>query len=613
MSDGGAVEEIKAKLDIVDIVQEYVQLKKSGTRMAGLCPFHSEKSASFSVTPDMQFWYCFGCNEGGDMFSFIQRIEGLEFVDALKLLADKAGVKLERQNPEKSSERQKLIEINTWAAKYFHEVLIKSDAAKTALEYAKKRDLSPETLDNFAIGFAPDSWDATLRFLEKKGYKAEDIVKAGLATKKSKGPGFFDRFRGRLMFSIRDSSGNVVAFTGRIMPGPDGKDPKEAKYVNTQETSVYHKGRILFGLDMAKQAIRKEGVAVVVEGNMDVVASHQAGVNNVVASSGTALSVEQLNLLKRITKKLVFSFDADAAGERAARRGIDLAVAEGFTVRILRLPPDAGKDPDDCIRKDVALWKQAIADAVPFMTWYIQLVNERTDFTDPDEKKIAAAELLTEVAKLPDPVERAHWLKELSVLFRTPESLLFEQVQKARGKNVSASITRQATQEVKTRAVRASTQRSRHSLISEHVIGMTFAWPKHLIDAAGFGLTSGILAQEFGELYSNFVIYYNEVRSANGQFQNSDLKAFVDRENNDTAKALAAAKLRAEQEFSGLNDDERKASLSSLIGEIKRLHSSQLQKELTQAMAQAESAGDMHTIQEIQQKLNTLMQETKHE
>lgn len=616
MSNDVVVEEIKSKLDIVAIVSEYVQLKKAGTRMSGLCPFHNERTPSFSVSPDMQFWYCFGCNEGGDAINFVMRMEGLEFPEALKVLAKRTGVQLRQEDPERNSRRQRLIDVNTAAAKFFHEVLLKHPTAEAARKYAaEKRALKPETIEDLLIGYAPDSWDATSAALKKKGFKDEDVVAAGIATRREKGGGTFDRFRDRLMFPIRDVHGNIVGFTGRILPGSPDADKEEAKYVNTQQTDIYNKSSILFGLDRAKRAIRKVEYAVIVEGNMDVVASHQAGVTNVVASSGTALTEQQLDLLTRYTDKLVLSFDNDAAGERAARRGIELALQKGFSVRVLRLPPGAGKDPDDAIRKDVKLWQQAITDSVPFMQWNIDLVRERTDMDDPEAKKAASEELVGEVAKLTAAVERAHWIKELGLLFKTPESLLFEEVEKARGnakfrpqdakRNLVGAPS--ATQQAQQAAPAARQAPGRTTLLSQHVLGMLLAWPALCTAMDRFVLQGAILEGDFGELYRDFLAFYTNERSKDGAPEEALIRTYVQRQNDHAAKIIATARLRAEHEFEGLTDAGRRETLTSLIGELKNLHASRRQQELTYAMAQAEKEGDMATIQHIQEQLQTLM------
>ncbi|HSD12895.1 MAG TPA: DNA primase, partial [Patescibacteria group bacterium] len=304
----GAKEEIKMKTDIVALMSEYVRVKKSGATFMAVCPFHSEKTPSLHVSPDKGMWYCHGCGEGGDVFGFVMRMEGLDFMDAMRFLAKKAGVVLSEQDTKEQTERQLLMKVNGAAAKYYHEVLRKSPQAEVARGYVAKRKLTEQTVEEFALGFSPDSWDAVLNFLKSKGVTDEQAYRAGLVSKSDRGRGYYDRFRGRLMFPIQDHNGNVVGFTARVMPGPDGKDPKdEAKYINTSQTLIYNKSHVLYGLHAAKQEIKKKNLAVVVEGNMDVIATHQAGVRNVVASSGTSFTAEQLQLLKRFTDRLVLS------------------------------------------------------------------------------------------------------------------------------------------------------------------------------------------------------------------------------------------------------------------------------------------------------------------
>ena len=604
--NGTAVEEIKAKIEIVPLISEYVQVKKTGASFMAKCPFHGEKTASMHVSPDKQMWYCHGCGEGGDIFGFIMRIEGLDFKEALRHLARKAGVTLSAEDAKASTERQTLIAANTMAAKYWHQVLLKAPQAEVARQYVAKRGLSQETLEDFLIGFSPDSWDATLNVLKERQFTEEQLQKAGLVTKSEKTKGFFDRFRGRLMFPIRDAQGNVVGFTARVMPGPDGKDPKdEAKYINTTETPVYSKSRILYGLDLARRDMKKLDLAVVVEGNMDVIASHQAGVKNVVGSSGTSFTEEQLKMIKRFASRLTLSFDNDSAGEIAARRSIDAAVAAGFAVRILRIPEGAGKDPDDCIRKDPAIWQKAIADAIPFMEWYLALIRERTDFKNPDATREASQSFLREVAKLQAPVERSHWIRASAELFNTPESALFEEVQRLVGKPVAAQPSRGAVSPATATPVKKLVQKTRDQIVSQHILALIFQYPM-LAQAAFNALTPEMISEDFRELYRDFAVAYDDSRQRGlepGPYRQTLLRA----ENREAADRVAFLELLAEKEYQDLGQDARRDVLARLIGELKQLHKSRRQRELTHAMQVAEKAQDMATIELIQQQLNELI------
>ncbi|MEK7139605.1 MAG: DNA primase, partial [Patescibacteria group bacterium] len=333
-------EEIKAKIDVVDLVGEYVKLTPGGANWKGRCPFHAEKTPSFMVSRDKQIWHCFGCSEGGDIFTFIQKIEGLDFPDALRLLANRAGVAIKQEDPSIASQRTRLLNLNNLAAQYFHRVLRDSQLARGAREYLVKRGVDDLTVDNWQLGYAPDSWDTTSKFLASKGYSEHEIFLAGLSIRREKASGFYDRFRNRLVFPIRDVHGHVIAFSCRAL------DPEstEAKYINTSQTPLFNKGQVLFGLDQAKTASRESKYVVVVEGNLDVITSHQFGVTPVVATCGTALTEEHVNLIKRYAPTVILSFDQDAAGQKAAERGVAIALRGGLAVKLLTMP--SGEDPD---------------------------------------------------------------------------------------------------------------------------------------------------------------------------------------------------------------------------------------------------------------------------
>jgi len=418
-----AVEDIKSRLDVADVVQEYLPLKPAGSgSFRGLCPFHHEKTPSFYVNRPRQSWHCFGCNEGGDIISFVMRMEGMEFREALELLAAKTGVELPSFDAKQSSQKKRLHEVNLLAAKFFRATLLESPAAEHARAYAASRAIDDMTGDIWLIGYAPDSWSALTDALTKKGITEDELVKAGLVGKREQGSGVYDRFRNRLMFTIMDVHGNVVGFTGRQL----SDDKTEAKYVNTPETTLYKKSAVLYGLDKAKGDIKRQDLAVIVEGNMDVVTSHRLGVNNVVASSGTALTIDQLNLLKRFTTNLAIAFDQDAAGNAATIRGLDLARQLDFNIRIITLPPDAGKDPDDAAKKDIALWQHAIRDASRIVEWLYRNAFRSRDISKPEDKKLVARDLLPEFRRIPDPVERDGWITRLAKDLAVSEDALRE-------------------------------------------------------------------------------------------------------------------------------------------------------------------------------------------
>jgi len=430
---------IKDRLDIVQLIQEYVPLKKSGINWKGCCPFHQEKTPSFMVHPERQFFHCFGCGKSGDVFSFIQEMEGMDFPESLKLLADRAGVKLTNtfQNEVNKSQKNRIYEINSKAAFFFHKFLLEMPTSAMARDYLSKRGLSNDTIERWQIGFVPDQWDLLLKYLLKKGFGIEDIVLSGLAIKKdgasaATGKGYYDRFRGRIMFPILDVHGNIVGFTGRILVE---KENTGGKYINTPQTVVYDKSRVIFGLDKAKVDIRSADQVVIVEGQMDVIACSQIEMKNVIASSGTALTVEQVKMLKRYSSNVCMAFDMDEAGIKAAKRGIDICLEQGMNVKIIQIPDGCGKDADECIQKNKNVWLKCVAEAKGVMEWYLDINLNKADLLQPKIKQNAAAAILLEISRLIYPIERDHWLKELSGRIGVDISTLKEEMQRVAREN----------------------------------------------------------------------------------------------------------------------------------------------------------------------------------
>lgn len=444
MSD---TQQIKDKIDVVELIGEYVQLKPAGINHKGLCPFHREKSPSFMVTRERQGWHCFGCGKGGDIFTFVQEIEGMEFVEALRFLATRAGVELTGRirSDVEMNEKNRIKNINAKAAYFFHNVLTQMDIAHDARVYVEKRGLTSDTIEEWQVGFVPDQWDLLTKYLLTKGCAIEDMIASGLTIKKdgaSNGRGFYDRFRGRIMFPIWDIQGDIVGFTGRILVETEMSG---GKYVNTPQTPVFDKSRIVFALDKARQSIKQLGYSVLVEGQMDVIACHQAGMHNVVASSGTALTEEQVKLLERYGKTIRMAFDADEAGQNAAKRGIDIALEAGLEVKIIQIPEGAGKDPDECIKKDPTMWVHAVENAVDVMRWYFDRAFKGKDLSSPRQKQEVANTLLGEIVRIPYAVERDHWLQELSHKLIVDVEVLREDIKRIlAGRQKSVHTAREA-------------------------------------------------------------------------------------------------------------------------------------------------------------------------
>jgi len=425
-------QQIKDKIDVVDLVGEYVSLKPAGINYKGLCPFHREKSPSFMVNRERQRWHCFGCNKGGDIFTFLQELEGMEFIEVLKHLADRAGVKLEntRGSEIQGNQKNRLKEICEQAARFYHEFFVRMPAAEPAREYLQKRGLTDETIKHWQIGFVPDQWELLTQYLLKKGYGVEDLIAAGLTIKKEgamNGRGFYDRFRGRIMFPIFDMYGAVVGFTGRVLVETEKSG---GKYVNTPETPIYNKSSIVFALNFAKNIIKEKDLIVLVEGQMDVIACHQAGMENVVATSGTAMTEMQVRLLKRYSDNIALAFDADSAGQNAAKRGIDIALSEGMNVKVIRIPEGKGKDPDECLKQNRDVWFESVAHAQDVMVWYIERAFSLHDSKSPQGKQKIAAEVLAEIARIPGAVTQDHWLNDLASKLQLDTAVLREELRR---------------------------------------------------------------------------------------------------------------------------------------------------------------------------------------
>lgn len=450
-------QETKDRLDIVDLIMEYLPLKSAGGgSFRTTCPFHAEKTPSFYVSREKQIWHCFGCAAGGDVFTFVMQMEGIAFPDALRLLAEKAGVEVPRYTSDKTNTDHRLIAMHELAVQFYTKILEVSPQAEAARAYVVSRQIPDDLVVSFRLGYAPSDWGALSQFLARRGYTEREMVQAGLAVKKKSGTGVFDRFRERLMIPLCDTQGKCCGFTGRLIG--EGKEGL-AKYMNSPETPVYHKSEMLFGFHLAKQDARQQKAMVIVEGNIDVIASHKAGVRHVVASSGTALTSQQLARLKRLAPTLVFSFDADAAGFEAARRGIQLARSEGFDVRVAVLPEGSGKDPDDAIRKDPAIWQKAVHEPLPIIDYYIRQAVRGKDLTQVDDKRSVAKLILPELSSIEDVVEREHWLRVVADLLTTDIAVLRTSLQKPTQKPVTTSAPTLAPPSLRTKTPRPTKER----------------------------------------------------------------------------------------------------------------------------------------------------------
>jgi len=438
-----AVDEIKSRLEIVEIVSETVKLRRTGKNYIGFCPFHANtRTPSFVVFPETGTWRCFGqCNEGGDLFGYVMKKEGWDFVETLRHLAERAGVVLEAQTPARQAaeeQNDRLVGLLEEAVNFFRHHLLQTPPGRPALEYLHKRGITPATIEAFGLGYAPDSWDACLRYFTGKQYTPDDLLRSGLATERQGGEGVYDRFRNRIMFPIRNASGRMSGFGARILNPED-----MPKFLNSPQTELFDKGRLLYGLDMARKAIRAQDQVVIVEGYLDVILVYQAGFTNVVSPMGTALTEEQLRMLKRFTRRIVLALDADAAGEKATLRGLEVARqamdhtqvlafdARGLLrhearlqadLRVTTLPP--GMDPDEVVLRDPAEWARLVESAKPIVMHVMDTLAASVNLDDPKAKADVAAQVLPLIEDIPNPVERDAYRQALARLLKVDERAL---------------------------------------------------------------------------------------------------------------------------------------------------------------------------------------------
>src|SRR3989344_863033 len=453
---GTSVEQIKERLGIAEVLGSYLKLQKAGANYKALCPFHSEKTPSFHISPSRNSYYCFGCGEKGDIFSFVQKFEGLDFVGALKLLGERAGVPVVFERGESRGEREKLHALLETAALFFERNLTEESTS-----YLKGRGLSDESIRLWRIGYAVPDWRALLFHLRKLGYSDTEIEKAGLAKRPddAKGKDVYDRFRGRIMFPIADHSGRVIAFSGRIFPDDKGA----AKYINSPETELFVKSKVLYGFDKAKGHIRKANFSILVEGQMDLVLAHQAGFKNTIALSGTALSGEHLASLGRLSKRMVIALDADSAGIASAGKGARIALAEGFDIKVAKLP--SGLDPADAIAKDPEIFRGAVREAKHIIDFYLEILKGRID----DARKLrleVERVVLPFVAQIQSAIDQAHFVARVAEVLSIGEEPVWTEVRKLRTEDTSAK------KEMPEEASRA--QKGRRETLVERLFGLLF-------------------------------------------------------------------------------------------------------------------------------------------
>lgn len=624
---GSQLEEIKNKLSVVDIISGYIKLAKTGANYRGVCPFHSEKKPSFFVSPSRQIWKCFGCGKGGDIFGFVKDIESVEFVDALRILANKAGVELKRENIKLKTERQRLYEIAELTCSFFEKQLQESSIGKKAKEYLLGRGITEESIKKWRLGYSPDTWQGLSDFLVSRGYSRNEIIKAGLAVKKDlplqAGDGSsdsYDRFRGRIIFPIFDLNSQPVGFGARVFEKSKGDvraQQEIAKYINTPQTLLYNKSGILYGLNNAKLAVRKNNQCVVTEGYTDVILAHQAGFENTVAASGTALTQDHLNILKRYSDNLILAFDMDVAGDSATKRGIDLAQEKGFNIKIIE-NYSGGKDPADIILENPENWKKLLEEARLILDYYFDYAFSSFDKDTAEGKKGIANVILPVIKRLPNKIELAHWVQKLSQKLNVSENAISDELKKIKTNFI---IPEQSQNTPVLNQNQNFDANSRKKLIEEKIISLVLKDPANLeiIEESHYPLFSGgnrIFIGNAKKLFSegkmnsfaeakteeNFKAVFADVVSNPLLSFQYEKKEQLDENFRNFLSSLA---LRAEIEYQEDGPEEIKLCLS----ELKNIDVKEKLSKISQNIKEAENFKNHQKVDSLVEEFNKLTKE----
>ncbi|MFZ2226254.1 MAG: DNA primase [Candidatus Moraniibacteriota bacterium] len=590
------LEEIKNRLNIVDILGQYLRLTKAGTNYRALCPFHNEKSPSFMVSEEKQIWHCFGCQKGGDIFSFVMEMEGLEFYDALKLLAERAGVELKKNAPGTQEKKNRTLEILELATKFYEVQLWKGAGKEKIVSYLKERGLTEETTKLFRLGYAPNGWRNMLEFLTKRGYGALEIAKTGLLVEKTRensAVDYYDRFRDRIIFPIGDYSGKILGYSARVSPGGD---ESQAKYVNSPETEVYHKSNVLYGLDKARNDIKQQDFVLLVEGNMDVIAAYQAGIKNVVAVSGTALTPTQLDILKRYTKNIKMLFDMDSAGEAATRKSLKLCFAKEINAQIVELL--SGKDAADVARNHPEKLRAAVAASKSAMQYLFDKAFSTYDRSKVEDKKKISVNLLEMLNEFSSEIEKSHWLKKIAGELEVSESVLTGELKKARlGERIPARAQTQVDE------LGSLADRQKIDILLEELAGLMLILPDYWKDLA-------LKKEYYDYFFRNNLLKLMLERGAEVGFDFGKFSGAIDRESQ-----LLAINLFSRKKFRlGLNNSSEEISVEELQkeaidvaeairSEIKKEKQAKVEKDLKLA----EKRGDKMAVKLLQEEFRKIL------
>ncbi len=613
---GSPIEEIKSRLDIVDIIKDYVKLEKAGANYRGLCPFHSEKTPSFFVSPARQIWHCFGaCGEGGDIFKFIMKIEGVEFSEALRILAKRAGIELKKENPKLRTERERLYEISELAGQFFEAQMRESSAGKKAKNYLLKRGVSEESIKKWRLGYAPDTWQGLSDFLVGRGYKREEIEKAGLSLKSSKSGKYYDRFRGRIMFPIFNLSSQIIGFGGRILEKGE-EEKKEAKYINSPATVLYDKSQVLYGLNKASQAIRKNDACLLVEGYMDVIMTSQAGLENVVATSGTALTIPQLKILKRYSNNLLTAFDMDIAGDSATKRGISLAQSLGFNIKVVEMP--TGSDPADVAKESPEKIKDLVEKAISIHDFYFKSALSQFDKNTLEGKKKISEVLLPIIKKIPNKIEQSVWVKDLAEVLSVSEESVLEELKKIPENDYpfvseKVEIKNNKSDDEEGKKEQKTKEKTRKELLEEELVVFAIKSPEsaRLLEERDLNFISRAISEilrEIKEKGSDFLNYLarnnNDVKNKKSGdeiiFKERDNKKNNDYDGSESLLDYFALKAEVEE----IKGKEAGREFVKCLEELRKLSLKEELDKINRAIKSAEKEGDLQKAEELVKKFN---------
>lgn len=575
------IEEVKQKTDIVSLIGEYIEVKKAGRNYKALCPFHSEKTPSFMISPELQIYKCFGCSQAGDVFSFLKEYEGMEFGEALKFLADRAGVKLQRLVGTDTSEKEKIIEINNLTSRFYQYLLFNSSFGKVALDYLlKERGLKLATIKEFGLGFSPDSPLGLKKFLiDKKKFDPRDVERAGIGY--PKGGYFIDRLRGRVIFPLLDHRGNTVGFAGRVLPGPNEKET--AKYVNTPETPVYHKGSLLYALNLTRGNIKKKGVAIVVEGELDAISSWQEGIKNVVAIKGSALTEDQVRLLSRFSKKAILCLDSDIAGDAAARRGVITAQDQGLEVKVARLKDF--KDPDDAARHNPEGYKKSLIEAVGIWDFLIDSVFERFDAKSGEGKAKISREVVPVLSLISDKIVQDHYVNLVAKRLEVSSEAVMEQLSKQSKKE----------QGVKEAELTSIERKERRELLEERLLSLGFRYnPEILLKKSVLDLVKTPLSKRILDEYITYSLKKTKFNVS--EFGRSLPKELFD--------GFAWMVLSEESEIN--NPGEIPIEIGAVLHELKTLSLKEKLTEVSGEVRELEEKGEKEKLTKVEEEFKNL-------